>query len=63
MVWRLVLVIINDFDLMDIARFPDKADAPLVVNPNTVLPSPSALERFEPVGRRHPRRSFRLSAL
>jgi hypothetical protein len=36
-------VAVNDFDLRDVAVLPDKADAPLIVDPDTVLPARSPL--------------------
>jgi hypothetical protein len=42
----------NDLDLVRIAVLPAKADPPLIVETNTVLPDPIALELLEPVARR-----------
>jgi hypothetical protein len=45
-------MIINDLDIEDLARFPDEADAPLIINPNAVLPGTPPAKRFKAVGRR-----------
>jgi len=44
-------VVINDLDIEDVARFPNEADAPLIINPNAVLPGTLPAQRFEAVGR------------
>ncbi|QNM63704.1 hypothetical protein XHV734_5031 [Xanthomonas hortorum pv. vitians] len=44
-------MVIDDVDLGDIALHPSEADAPLVVDPDAVLPASLALQRFQPVGR------------
>jgi len=44
-------VIVHDFDLVGIAIFPYKADAPLVVDANAVLPCPVVLQGLKPVAR------------
>jgi hypothetical protein len=42
-------VVIGAFDIFRSFLSPGKADSVLVVDANAVLPSPSALQRFEPV--------------
>jgi hypothetical protein len=44
-------VIIHNIDIEGISSFPTKADPPLVIDPDTVLPFPIPLQRFEPVPR------------
>ena len=51
MVW---LMVIDDFDLMRVPVLPDKANAPLVIDADTVLACPTAFESFEAIARRHP---------
>lgn len=46
-------MIIDDLDIEGVARFEPEADAPLVVDTNAPLSLSLALERFEPVARRH----------
>ena len=45
-------MVVNDLDLVRITVLPPKADPPLVVDPDTVLSDPIALELLEPVARR-----------
>ena len=45
-------MVVNDLDLMRIAVLPSKADAPLIVDPNTVLPSALSAKLLESVSRR-----------
>jgi hypothetical protein len=47
-------VIIYNFDIVGIAIAPDKADAPLVVDADTVLPFAIASQRFQVIARRRP---------
>ena len=47
------LVIVLDVDFVGMATLPPKRDAVLIVHTNTVPASPIALQRFEPVPRRH----------
>jgi hypothetical protein len=47
-------MIIHDFDIVGIAIAPDKADAPLVVDANAVLPFPITSQRFQVIARRRP---------
>jgi hypothetical protein len=46
------LVVIDDFDPLCKPILPDKAEAPLVVDPNAVLPRATPARRLEPVPRR-----------
>jgi hypothetical protein len=46
-------MIINNFDMIGIAVFPTKTNAPLVVNTNTVLSGTIPLQPFQPVSWRH----------
>ena len=47
------LVIIHDFYIVGIATTPDKADTPLVVDANAMLPFPIASQYFQMIaGRR-----------
>jgi len=48
------LMIVANLDLERIAVHEPKADAPLVVDTNGVLPSPVALERVQPIAWRNP---------
>src|SRR2546430_5958004 len=45
-------MVVNDLDLMGITLLPSEADAPLIVDPNTVLPSALPSKLLEPVPRR-----------
>lgn len=44
-------MIINDLDLVRVTISPDEADAVLVVDPDAVLSSSIAGQRFEPIAR------------
>jgi len=44
-------MIVNDFHIVSIAADPPEADAPLVVDPNTVLIRSIAGELFQSIGR------------
>jgi hypothetical protein len=46
-------VIVDDLDVRRPRRSPDKADTPLVVDPDAVLASPIVLQRLESIARRH----------
>lgn len=46
-------MIIGDFDLVCVAIAPPKANAPLVVDPDAVLTSTIAAERFKTITGRH----------
>jgi hypothetical protein len=48
-------VIVNDLDVEGVCTFPAKADPPLIVDADTVLPFALALQRFESVARRYPK--------
>jgi hypothetical protein len=47
-------VIVHELDLVGIPISPHKADPPLVVDSNTVLTTPVATQRFQPIRRRYP---------
>jgi hypothetical protein len=47
------VVVISDFHIKSIATAPGKADSPLVIYPNAVLPFPVILELFQAVAGRH----------
>jgi hypothetical protein len=42
------------FNVIGISVFPMKADSPLIVDPDTMLPFAVALQGFEPVAWRNP---------
>ncbi len=44
-------MIISDLHVYRVAVFPDKANAPLIVYSDTVLPSPIAGQFFQPIRR------------
>jgi len=47
------MTIVHNFNFMSIAFMPSEADAPLIVDTNTVLSLPVALQCFKPIaGRR-----------
>ena len=46
-------MVVYDFNFEGVARLPAKTNAPLVVNPNTMLALPVMLQGFEPVVRRN----------
>jgi hypothetical protein len=43
------------FNVQGVSVFPEKADSPLIVNPDTVLPPAITLQSLEPVARRNPK--------
>jgi len=45
-------MVINDLDIPGVLVAPDKADAPLVVDADAVLPFPVAFQRFKAVAGR-----------
>ncbi len=45
-------MVICDFDFVSIAAFPAKANAPLLIYADTVLPCAVATEGFEAIARR-----------
>jgi hypothetical protein len=47
-------MIVDDLDVKDIAVFPAKADPPLIIDADAVLPLALALESFEPISWRNP---------
>jgi len=46
-------MIIHNFNFMGVAFVPAEANPPLIIHANAVLPFTAALQRFEPVARRH----------
>jgi hypothetical protein len=46
-------VVIDDSDIACASFFPEKANAPLAVDPNTVLSRPVARKGFKPITRRY----------
>lgn len=46
-------MVVHNFNVKGIAILPDKADAPLFVNADTVLPGSVSFQGFQPVSRRH----------
>lgn len=49
-------MIINDLNLKSIAIFPNEADSPLIIDSNTVLSKPVALQLLQPIRWRNPQR-------
>jgi len=49
-------VIINDLNLQSVTAFPDEADSPLIIDSNTVLSEPVALQLLKSVRWRNPQR-------
>jgi hypothetical protein len=45
------LVVVHDFDRVNVAVSPLKANSPLIVDANAVLPPAVALQAFQPVSR------------
>lgn len=45
------LMVIDDLDVIRIAAFPDKADAPLLIDSDAVLPFTVMMQRLQIVGR------------
>lgn len=43
------LVVISNFYLASVPSFPKKADTPLVIDANAMLPGPVALEHFQTI--------------
>jgi len=46
-------VVINDLDVMGVTILPVEADAPLVIDPDTVLAAPPTFELLQAIARRH----------
>jgi hypothetical protein len=46
-------VVVDNFDLVRIVLKPDKANAPLVINPNAVLSGPVASKRLQVIAYRN----------
>jgi hypothetical protein len=42
-------VVVDDFDIFRASFSPSKADPPLVVDPDAVLPDPVAAKRFQAI--------------
>lgn len=49
-------MVVDDFGVVRIAVFPDEADTPLLIDPDTVLARTVAAEGFEMVARWHLKR-------
>jgi len=47
-------VVIHDFYVFSACFRPAKADAPLIIDANAVLPAAPALQGFKAIARRHP---------
>jgi len=47
-------VIVDDLNVCRVRSTPYKTDAPLIVDPNTMLALPVAFQAFKPIGRRDP---------
>jgi hypothetical protein len=47
-------VVVDDFDVVGVTLAPDKADTPLVIDPDTVLAFPAAPETLQAVTGRNP---------
>ena len=47
---RLLLVIVHDLDFFGVAVGPAKANSPLIVDSDAVLPTPVTRELFESIG-------------
>ena len=48
-------MVVNDLDLIGVGILPAKADAPLIVHPNTMLTGAISFELLEAIARRHPK--------
>jgi hypothetical protein len=46
-------MVVDDFNLKDMAIIPAETNSPLVIHSNAVLPFPVTLESFEPICRRN----------
>src|SRR5687767_14025875 len=44
-------VVVDDFDFVGMALSPDETDAPLIVDPDRMLPAAVASQGFEAIGR------------
>jgi hypothetical protein len=47
-------MIVDDLDIVGRSIMPPKANPPLLVDPDAVLPAPLTLQSLEPVAWRHP---------
>jgi hypothetical protein len=45
-------MVVCDFNIISVSAFPVKADSPLIVDPDTVLPLTVTLQGLKPVARR-----------
>lgn len=57
------LVVVTDSDIFNVSIDPSKANAPLLVNANTVLSSTISLQRLQPIARWHPQKINTVSGL
>jgi hypothetical protein len=48
-------MIVDDFDVVGVAAPPNKADPPLIVDPNAVLSSAISGKALQPIARRKPK--------
>ncbi len=46
-------MVINDFYRIHAPVLPDKANSPLIIDPNAVSPQPITSQRFQPIARRN----------
>jgi hypothetical protein len=56
-------VVVNDLDVKGVSVFPDETDAPLIIDPDAVLPRTVAAEPLEAVARGNQKVLERLSAV
>jgi len=47
-------MVIREFHVEGIARLEAETQAPLIVDPNTILPFAVTFQSFQPIARRHP---------
>jgi hypothetical protein len=47
-----LLVVVHNLNVVSVSLAPDETDAPLIVDPDTMLSGPIAFEHFQPVARR-----------
>src|SRR5262245_46639161 len=48
-----LVVVVDDFDMCRFSFIPNKANPPLVIDPDRILSFPVCLQRFQPVARRN----------
>jgi|TARA_R110002020_G_scaffold169661_3_gene358961 hypothetical protein len=46
-------MVVNNFDILRTSVFPNKANTPLIVDPDAVLACAIAPQEFEPIAGRH----------